>query len=71
MKYPVLFAGILLVFVLFQHGLVYQLAGNYFQGQQEQLANSKAQEIAGEMASRVELVRTSARAVFQRNVEVF
>ena len=71
MKYPILIACVVLAFVLLQHGVVFQLGGNYFRDQQEQLANSKAQEIAREMASRVELVRTSARAIFQRNVEVF
>ena len=68
MKYPILIACVVLAFVLLQHGVVFQLGGNYFRDQQEQLANSKAQEIAREIAGRVELVRTGARAFFQRNV---
>lgn len=71
MKYPILIAGIVLAFVLFQHGVVFYMGGNYFQDQQERLANSKAQELAREIAGRVELVRTGARAFFQRNGEIF
>lgn len=71
MKYPILIACVVLAFVLLQHGVVFQLGGNYFRDQQEQLANSKAQEIAREIAGRVELVRIGARAFFQRNGEIF
>ncbi|MCH8113109.1 MAG: PAS domain S-box protein [Proteobacteria bacterium] len=71
MKYPILIAGILFAFVLFQHGVTFQLGGHYFRNQQEQLANSKAQEIAREIAGRLDVLRTGARVIAQRNDEIF